>query len=134
MTETPAFTTPPTLADIDHIARQAVAGLPPGFADLVTEVVIQVQDFPDDDVIDEMGLESPFDILGLYQGVSIGEKSSLHVAAQPDMIFLYRRPLLDEWCESGEDLTHLVRHVIIHEIGHHFGLSDDDMERIEQSA
>ncbi len=129
-----AFTTAPTLADIDRIARRAAADLPAELADFVSEVVIHVEDFPDEEVERDMDLETPFDLLGLYQGVSLADKSTLHVAGQPDMIFLYRRPLLDYWCETGEDLTHLVRHVIIHEIGHHFGLSDDDMDRIEQSA
>ena len=78
-----------------------------------------------------MGLDSPFDLLGLYRGVNIAHKSTAAIANDVDMIFIYRRPLLDYWCETGEDLKLLVRHVLIHEIGHHFGLSDDDMERIE---
>jgi len=81
-----------------------------------------------------MGIENPFDLMGLYRGVSLDRKSVMDAAPQLDMIFLYRRPLLDYWCETGEDLTHLVRHVLIHEIGHHFGLSDEDMERIEATA
>jgi predicted Zn-dependent protease with MMP-like domain len=81
-----------------------------------------------------MGLESPFDLLGLYRGVDLAHKGVGQVSSDIDHIFLYRRPLLDFWCESGEDLTHVVRHVLIHEIGHHFGLSDDDMERIEEAA
>lgn len=134
MPPAPSFTTPPTAADLDAIARQACAELPDELARFVSQVVIHVEEFPDEDVEREMGLESPFDLLGLYQGVALTEKSVHHVTQQPDMIFLYRRPILDYWCESGEDLTHLVRHVIIHEIGHHFGLSDEDMERIENSA
>lgn len=129
----PAHTAAPTLEDIDRIARESMADLPEEMARFVQDVVVQVEDFPDEEVEREMELETPFDLLGLYQGVSLAEKSTLHVPDQPDMIFLYRRPLLDYWCETGEDLTHLVRHVIIHEIGHHFGLSDDDMDRIEQS-
>jgi predicted Zn-dependent protease with MMP-like domain len=132
-TDLPAFAGPPSLADIDRIARRAAADLPADLAEFVSEVVIHVEDFPDPEVEAEMGLDSPFDLLGLYQGVSMAEMSVLHVRQQPDMIFLYRRPLLDYWCETGEDLSHLVRHVIIHEIGHHFGLSDDDMDRIEQA-
>ncbi len=81
-----------------------------------------------------MELESPFDILGLYRGVSLGHKGLMDQPSQMDMIFLYRRPLLDYWCETGEALDHVVRHVLIHEIGHHFGLSDDDMARIEAEA
>jgi predicted Zn-dependent protease with MMP-like domain len=81
-----------------------------------------------------MGLESPFDLLGLYRGVDLAHKSVIATPSDLDMIYLYRRPLLDYWCETGEDLAHLVRHVLIHEIGHHFGLSDDDMEAIEASV
>ncbi|MGC2854560.1 metallopeptidase family protein [Novispirillum sp. DQ9] len=127
------YTTAPTCADIDALARAACADLPPELARFVDGVVISVEEFPDEEVEREMELESPFDLLGLYQGVALTEKSVHQVVEQPDMIFLYRRPLLDYWCESGEDLTHLIRHVIIHEIGHHFGFSDDDMERIENS-
>lgn len=134
MSETFSNTSPPSLAEIDEIARRACADLPEELAAFISDVVIQVEEFPDEEVQREMELESPFDLLGLYQGVSLGEKSTLYVAQQPDMIFLYRRPLLDYWCETGEDLLHLVRHVIIHEIGHHFGLSDEDMERIEEGA
>ena len=81
-----------------------------------------------------MELESPFDLMGLYRGVDLAHRSVLDVPRGPDLIFLYRRPLLDYWCETGEDLAHLVRHVLIHEIGHHFGFSDDDMERIEAAG
>ena len=83
---------------------------------------------------EEMGLESPFDLMGLYRGVSLGDKSVTHMPTDVDHIFLYRRPLLDYWCETGEDLTRLVRHLMVHEIGHHFGFSDEDMERLEESA
>jgi predicted Zn-dependent protease with MMP-like domain len=100
----------------------------------VTDVVIRVEDFPDPGTTRDMGLESPFDLLGLYRGVDLLHKSVSDVASDVDMIFLYRRPLLDYWCDTGENLIHLVLHVLIHEIGHHFGLSDDDMEAIEQEA
>ena len=100
----------------------------------VGDVVIHIEEFPDAETEQEMGLESPFDLLGLYRGVTLGHKSVGHVSSDLDRIFLYRRPLLDYWCETGEELTQLVRHVLIHEIGHHFGLSDDDMERIEAAA
>jgi predicted Zn-dependent protease with MMP-like domain len=97
-------------------------------------VIIRVDEFPDEDTEREMDLESPFDLLGLYRGVAIGHKTTSAIANDVDMIFLYRRPLLDYWCETGEDLMLLVRHVLIHEIGHHFGLSDEDMERIESAG
>jgi predicted Zn-dependent protease with MMP-like domain len=124
----------PSLADIERIAGDAYAGLPAHFRKFVEGVVIRVEDFPDEEVEREMELETPFDILGLYWGVSLDQRSVTQTLTRPDMIFLYRRPLLDYWCESGEDLTHLVRHVLIHEIGHHFGLSDDDMDAIETEA
>ncbi len=126
--------TAPTLADIDDLARQALASLPQPLLKMTAGVVLQISDFPDDDVIEEMELESPFDILGLYQGIALGEKRMGSSGDLPDMVFLYRRPILDYWCESGEDLIHVVRHVLIHEIGHHFGFSDDDMEALEQQA
>lgn len=124
----------PSLDDIEALAYDALEVIPDILRRHVTNVVLQVEDFPDDEVMTEMELESPFDLLGLYSGVSLDHKSISDANATPDMIFLYRRPILDYWCESGEDLPHIVRHVLIHEIGHHFGFSDDDMDRIEQDA
>ncbi|NIR59886.1 MAG: metallopeptidase family protein [Gammaproteobacteria bacterium] len=97
----------------------------------VGDVVLQLEEFPEDEVLEEMECESPFDLLGLYVGIDMPRKSVTDVPENIDMIFLYRRPILDYWCETGEDLVDVVRHVLIHEIGHHFGFSDDDMERIE---
>lgn len=128
------YGTPPTLAEMEAVAREAFAGVPKELRRFVRDVVIRVEDFPDDETLEELECESPFDLLGLYRGVDLASKSVLDTPQDVDMIHLYRRPILDYWCESGEDLTHLVRHVLIHEIGHHFGLSDDDMERIEESA
>jgi predicted Zn-dependent protease with MMP-like domain len=125
---------PPSLADIDAMARAALASLPEPFPQFIKGVVLQVAEFPDDDICAEMDLETPFDILGLYQGIGLDRKFGESSGALPDMVFLYRRPILDYWCESGEDLNHVVRHVLIHEIGHHFGLSDADMEAIEAEA
>ncbi len=126
--------TAPSAGDIEALARAALSGLPARFRRLVADIVLRVDEFPDDDVCDDLGLESAFDLMGLYQGVSLDQKSVMAVPQGPDMIFLYRRPLLDHWCETAEPLDHLVRHVLIHEIGHHFGLSDADMEAIENSA
>ena len=124
----------PTLADIEQSAAAAFDGIPERLQQLTRDVVIQVAEFPAAETEAEMGLRSPFDILGLYRGVPIGDKDDGHTPQEVDMVFLYRRPILDYWCETGEDLTHLIRHVLIHEIGHHFGFSDEDMERIENEA
>ncbi|MDX1424831.1 MAG: metallopeptidase family protein [Kiloniellales bacterium] len=128
------YSTPPTVADLEAVAREAYAGVPAQLRRFVENVVIQVEDFPDDDTMEALECDSPFDLLGLYQGVDLTQKSVLDTPEDIDRIFLYRRPILDYWCETGEDLTHVVRHVLIHEIGHHFGLSDEDMERIEAEA
>jgi predicted Zn-dependent protease with MMP-like domain len=131
---TPASTTPPTLADLDALAEAALATIPAELKQNLGPVVIRVEDFPDEETEDEMGLESPFYLLGLYRGVALPHKSVFATTGSIDMIFLYRRPILDYWCETGEDLAQIVRHVLIHEIGHHFGFSDDDMTRIERDG
>jgi len=128
------FTTPPDLADLEAQAREAFATIPGELRQHLGEIAIQVEDFPDDEILEEMECESPFDLLGLYHGVDMIRKSIADVPGDVDMIFLYRRPILDYWCETGDDLVSVVRHVLIHEIGHHFGLSDDDMERLEAEA
>jgi predicted Zn-dependent protease with MMP-like domain len=129
MSETPSM--PPSLADLEALAERGLATIPAALRRHLGRVVIRVEEFPDAETEQEMELDSPFDILGLYRGVALPRKSVADARAEPDIIFLYRRPILDYWCETGEDLYHLVRHVLIHEIGHHFGFSDDDMERIE---
>ena len=128
------YSTPPTVADLEAVAREAYAGVPAQLRRFVQNVVIRVEDFPDDETMEDLECDSPFDLLGLYRGVDLTQKSVLDTPDDLDRIYLYRRPILDYWCESGEDLTHVVRHILIHEIGHHFGLSDDDMERIEAEA
>jgi predicted Zn-dependent protease with MMP-like domain len=124
----------PDLAELEEIARGAFRTIPDELRRHVENVVIRVEEFPDEETEREMSLESPFDLLGLYRGVSLDHKSVSDTPSDVDMILLYRRPILDYWCEAGEDLTHVIRHVLIHEIGHHFGLSDEDMERIEAEA
>ena len=124
---------PPSLADIEALAERALGALPTQLKRPLGRVVIRVEEFPDEETEAAMGLESPFDILGLYRGIALPRKSVSDPLPDLDMIFLYRRPILDYWCETGEDLGHLVRHVLIHEIGHHFGFSDEDMEAIEAS-
>ncbi len=125
---------PPSLADIHAIAMEALATIPARLRGHADGVVIRVEDFPDAETEREMGLASPFDLLGLYRGVSLDRKSVSDTPDDLDMVFLYRRPLLDYWCETGGPIAHIVRHVLIHEIGHHFGLSDADMERIEEEG
>lgn len=125
---------PPDLADIERLARDSLDTIPASLRLKVTDVVIQVDDFPDAETQRDMGLRNPFELLGLYRGVPLNEKSVGDVPQAVDTVFLYRRPLLDYWCETGEDLTVLVRHVLIHEIGHHFGFSDEEMERLEAES
>jgi predicted Zn-dependent protease with MMP-like domain len=125
---------PPSLADMEALSKRALAGLPRRFKDLLGPVVVRVDEFPDAETEAAMRLDSPFDLLGLYRGTALPLKSVSDPRPDIDMIFLYRRPILDYWCESGEDLVAIVRHVLIHEIGHHFGFSDVDMERIEKTG
>jgi len=130
----PHFNEPPDSADIEAMARTALGRIPPHLRRHVEGLVIRVEEFPDQETEHEMDLDSPFDLLGLYRGVSMDRRSVIDTPGDVDMIFLYRRPILDYWCESGEDLTHVVGHVLIHEIGHHFGFSDEDMEKIESGV
>lgn len=125
------FDVPPTSAEMEALAQEAFGSIPSELKAHCQDIVIRIEDFPSQEVEREMGLESPFDLLGLYHGVSLDRRSILDPPRQPDMIFLYRIPLLCYWAESGEDLTDLVRHVLVHEIGHHFGFSDDDMDGLE---
>ena len=121
----------PSLAEIEDLARLALARIPDTLRRQLIDVVIQVVDFPDDETMRQMDLRSPYDLLGMYHGINLQQKSIALVPDDLDMIFLYRRTLLDYWIESGENLSDLVRHVLIHEIGHHFGFSDADMAAIE---
>ena len=124
---------PPSLADIERLAQAAVEHLPPLFREYLGRVILKVEDFPDDAVAREMELESPFDLLGLYWGNPVGDSGAGFTGALPPTIFLYRRPILDEWASGEDTLEQLVTHVLVHEVGHHFGLSDDDMHAIEDS-
>ena len=127
------FSTPPGLDDLVEMAEHALAAIPEPLRDLVRGTPILVEDPPDDETLREMGIDSPWELTGLYQGIPLTEKSVGDIAREPDRIFLYREPILLEWIETGEDLFRLVRNVLIHEIGHHFGLSDDDIARLEDS-
>jgi predicted Zn-dependent protease with MMP-like domain len=121
----------PSLADMEAMAHEVFEALPKGFRDLCEDVIIRIDDFPTDEVLDEMSATSEFDLLGLFQGIGLPFRSHQDPAQLPHMVWLYRRPILDYWAEHDETLGHIVRHVLIHEIGHHFGLSDADMEAIE---
>lgn len=127
------FSTPPGLDDLVEMAEHALAAIPQPLRDMVRGTAILVEDTPDDETLREMGIESPWELTGLYQGIPLTQKSAGDVPREPDRIFLYREPILLEWIETGEDLFRLVRNVLIHEIGHHFGLSDDDIARLEDS-
>ena len=125
----------PSLDDLAEIAARAFAALPDGFRKLAGDVVFRVDDFPSDEILDEMGIEDPFELTGLYAGVSLADRPQFGAEPEPSRVFLYRRPILDEWAERGDvTLEELVTHVLVHEIGHHFGLSDPDIHAIEDAA
>ena len=124
----------PDLAAFEELAQAAWRRLPEAFRAPAGDLLIRVDDFAADEVLDALGIDDAFDLLGLYHGVSLDKKSLLDVPQQPDMVFLYRRPLLDEWANSNVTLGEVVTHVLVHEVGHHFGFSDADMERIEATA
>lgn len=131
MTDAPA----PTLDDLNRFAREAWAELPREFRDLAGDVLIRVEDFADEQVLAEMGIDDPFELTGLYSGVDLTQRSMMDPAPSQPMVFLYRRAILDEWIERGDvGLRELVSHVLVHEIGHHFGLSDDHMDRLLEEA
>ncbi|MEA3003087.1 MAG: hypothetical protein QOH81_1875 [Sphingomonadales bacterium] len=124
----------PDAAAIERLAEAAIARMPAQFRRHLDGVILRIDDFAEDEVLDQLGIEDPFDLSGLYTGRPIGEQSSMLSGELPAMIHLYRRPLLDEWAESGVSLEELVTHVIVHEVGHHFGFSDEDMHAIEDQA
>jgi predicted Zn-dependent protease with MMP-like domain len=124
----------PTAQEIEALALAAADRLPDLFRQHLATVILHVTDFPDDAVIDEMALDSPWDLLGLYQGHPVGSEGETATGRMPPTIFLYRRPLLDEWANGEDSLEALVTHVLVHEVGHHFSLSDADMEAIEASV
>jgi predicted Zn-dependent protease with MMP-like domain len=129
-----AFGLPPSAAEIEAIARDALERLPNPFAASVRELVLRVADFAEDEVLAEMGIDNPYELTGLYLGHPLTERSIDQPGRLPDQVFLYRLPILLEWAEGEDSLEHLVAHVLVHEVGHHFGLSDDDMHALEEAA
>lgn len=123
----------PTLEEIEERARAVLARIPAPFAAHLADIVLIVEEFADDETLDALGIEDPFELTGLYHGRPVGEKA-LASGDLPDRIHLYRRPILDEWCASGVRLDALITHVVIHEVGHHFGLSDADMDALEAAV
>ena len=128
------YGTPPSLDDILELAETALSAIPQQLRNLVGGTVMAVEEAPDDEVLAELGMESPWELTGLYRGTPLTQKSVLDLPAEPDTIVLFREPILLEWIETGEDLFRLVRNVLIHEIGHHFGLSDADISRLEDEG
>ena len=126
------FTTPPGIDDIAALAERALAAIPARLRRHIANVAIAVEELADDETLDEMGIESPWDLAGLYRGVPLNRRSSGDVALGPDLIFLYRQAILLEWVETGEDLYRLVRNVVVHEVAHHFGFSDADIAALER--
>ena len=130
-----SFGLAPTADEIEALARAALERLPAQFAAHLGEVLLQVEDFADEELLAEMGIEDPFELTGVYEGLPLHEKSIEHSGTLPDRIRLFRRPILDEWiARADERLEHLVAHVLIHEVGHHFGLSDEAMHTHEETA
>jgi acetylglutamate kinase len=132
MTAARVFTTPPSLEDLMALAEAALAAIPKPLARHLEGVGIMIEDEPDEATLDEMGLESPWDLTGLYRGTPLGSRSVSDPARMPDTILIYREPILLEWIETGVDLAMLVQNVVVHEIAHHFGFSDAEIEALEQ--
>jgi predicted Zn-dependent protease with MMP-like domain len=125
----------PAAEEIEALARAAMARLPEVFRAHLADVVLRVDEFADDELLAELGLEDPFELTGVYEGLSLAEKSIQHSGQMPDRIRLFRQPILDEWVARGDEtLEHLVAHVLVHEVGHHFGLSDEDIHALEEEV
>ena len=124
----------PSIGVFEQMSDEAWRRLPARFRELCGDIVVRIEDFASDEILDDMDIDDPFELMGLYQGVSLDKQSVADVPQTPNMIFLYRRPILDHWGEGEETLGDLITHVLVHEVGHHFGLSDADMEEIEDEA
>ena len=127
------FGPPPSAEEFEAIARHALAALPEAFTEHLRDVVLLIEDFADDETLQTMGIADPFDLTGIYEGVPLTERSVDQSGTLPDRVRLFRRAILDEWADGEDSLEHLIAHVLIHEIGHHFGFSDEDMHALEDS-
>ena len=134
MNQTRRFGAPPTADEIEAIARRALEALPEPFASHLRDVVLRGEEFADEETLKSMGIGDPFELTGLYEGLPLNQKSVDISGTLPDRILLFRRPILDEWADGAETLERLVAHILIHEAGHHFGFSDEDMHRLEESV
>lgn len=128
------FGNPPTSAELEELARAALASLPDGFRESLGDLVLQVDEFADDATLQSLGIDDPFELSGVYEGIPLTERSVDQSGTLPEQVRLFRRPILDEWAAGNDTLEHLVRHVLFHEIGHHFGFSDDDMHELKDAA
>ena len=128
------FGTPPSAGEMEAIARRVLDSLPEPFAESLRDVVLLIEDFADDETLSAMDIEDPFDLTGIYEGIPVTERSVEHSGTMPDRVRLFRRPILDEWADGDDTLEHLVAHVLVHEVGHHFGLSDEAMHALEEAA
>jgi predicted Zn-dependent protease with MMP-like domain len=128
------FGIPPSADEMEAIARRVLDSLPEPFAESLRDVVLLIEDFADDATLAAMDIEDPFDLTGIYEGIPVTERSVEHSGTMPDRIRLFRRPILDEWADGDDTLEHLVAHVLVHEVGHHFGLSDEAMHALEEAA
>ena len=128
------FGTPPSAGEMEAIARRVLDSLPEPFAESLPDMVLLIEDFADEETLAAMNIEDPFDLTGVYEGIPVTERSVEHSGTLPDRIRLFRRPILDEWADGDDTLEHLVAHVLVHEVGHHFGLSDEAMHALEEAA
>jgi predicted Zn-dependent protease with MMP-like domain len=128
------FEIPPSADEMEAIARRALMTLPEPFTGHLRDVVLLIEEFADDETLDAMGIEDPFDLTGIYEGIPLTDRSVDQSGTLPDKIRLFRRPILDEWAGGEDTLEHLVAHVLVHEVGHHFGLSDEDMHALEEAV
>ena len=128
------FGSPPSANEIEAIARATLRALPEPFANSLGDVVLLVEEFADDETLEAMGIDDPFELSGIYEGLPLTERSVEQSGTLPERIRLFRRAILDEWAGSDDTLEHLVAHILVHEVGHHFGLSDDDIHALEDSA